>query len=78
MEFEELKKYIIEGRDVEFQYEGKEYSITNSNCGFLFSEKGIENTQQIYENAEYLISKLLIKGNKIESISKKFTDIEIY
>ncbi len=78
MDFEELKEYIIEGRDVEFEYEGKEYAITNSESGFLFSEKGVEDNQQIYEKAADLISKVLIKGNLIQKICNKFENIEIY
>lgn len=78
MDFEELKNYIIDGRDVEFEYEGKEYAITNSGYGFLFSEKGVEYNQQIYEKADDLISRLLIKGNLIKKICNKFENIEIY
>ncbi len=78
MDFEELKNYIIDGRDVEFEYEGKEYAITNSAYGFLFSEKGVEYNQQIYEKADDLISRLLIKGNLIKKICNKFENIEIY
>ena len=67
--FDELADYLIHGREIEFRYEGKDYSITNSHHEWHFccDTDGTTITLCAFSEFDVLVDK--IRGLEIDGIN---------
>ncbi|ERM18243.1 hypothetical protein [Brevibacillus laterosporus] len=73
-----FKQDILQGREVEFTYEGSLYSITNTPIGFCFSKFNEDSV--CFDNANELLEKVKLNGKAIEEIFRdnKFQLVTLY
>lgn len=85
MDFDCLIKYLINGREIEFSYNNKNYSIANfDNYWYFFS--GSENIDyelsQFYDTKTLIkkVSEISIEGVSIKDIinNKKYEDLYVF
>lgn len=65
--FQDFKQDILQGKEIEFKFEDKQYSITNTKSGFCFTEFHSD-VDECYEHASDLIQKVRINGKAFEEI----------
>ncbi len=81
--FSELADYLMHGREIEFRYKGKNYSITNNRFGWQFCCDTDGTTIRLCEFREFdvLVDKVKIieiEGLSIENIfNKQLGELEI-
>lgn len=81
--FDELADYLMHGREIEFRYEGKDYSITNSHHEWYFCCDTDGKTIRLCEFSEFdiLVERarcLEIDGVSIERIfNEDFGGIDV-
>lgn len=79
MSLEELKDGLLIGREFEFKYKRKEYTITyNLQEEIVFIEKNEDEKQQIFSNVNELISNLKIDDMKFVDILNILEEVYIY
>ncbi len=65
--FEELKKDLSTGREVEFQYKGNKYSISHNKEGWYLTRFG-DDTEQSFANSNDLLKYGTIEAKTLNEI----------
>lgn len=73
-----FRQDILQGREVEFKYEGSSYSITNTPNGICFNKFNEDSI--CFKSANELIEKINLNGKTFEEIfnENKFQLITLY
>ncbi|AKF95792.1 hypothetical protein [Brevibacillus laterosporus] len=73
-----FRQDILQGREVEFKYEGSLYSIINTPTGFCFSKFNEDSV--CFDNANELLEKVKLYGKAFEEIFRdnKFQLVTLY
>ncbi|SFS52521.1 hypothetical protein [Marininema halotolerans] len=76
MKYEELVEHLDSGREIEFTYKGKGYSITNTQDGFSFCAK--EEDSQDYPTYSELLRSIRIDRMTLKDIWESVEIDQIY
>ncbi|RAL23450.1 hypothetical protein DL897_12270 [Thermoflavimicrobium daqui] len=71
--YEELEEYLYSGREIEFTYQGDQYSITNTQNGFSFC-KFYSNTPQNFTTPQMLLENVKINCKSLKEI---WSEVEV-
>lgn len=74
MEASKFVEYVQSGMEYEFEYNGKEYSISNNKNGFHFANI-TDKKYQSFDDAQNLFEKAEIDDNFFTDIWSKINDL---